>query len=104
MDYHAQKFLSYFTKSDFTQLGIGLFSPVLCRMFSTILLDTLCLGHFPIFVFLKLSQLIPELVKFYRSAAGDPEDRVTNVRKVRRHYDFVVIGDSSSILEILIAR
>ena len=35
-------------------------------------------------------------MKFYRSAAGDPEDRVTNVRKVRRHYDFVVIGDSSS--------
>ena len=39
--------------------------------------------------------LSPELVKFYRSAAGDPEDRVTNVRRVRRHYDFIVIGDSS---------
>ena len=39
--------------------------------------------------------LSPELVKFYRSASGDPEDRVTNVRKVRRHYDFIVIGDAA---------
>ena len=39
-------------------------------------------------------------MKFYRSAAGDPEDRVTNVRRVRRHYDFIVIGDSGrKILE-----
>ena len=49
----------------------------------------------------QLNDLSPELVKFYRSAAGDPEDRVTNVRKVRRHYDFVVIGDLSNISEVL---
>ena len=59
--------------------------------------DPLCQGHSHGCVFRnQLNDLSPELVKFYRSAAGDPEDRVTNVRKVRRHYDFVVIGDSSS--------
>jgi len=47
-------------------------------------------------IFATLIPILFELVKFYRSAAGDPEDRVTNVRKVRRHYDFVVIGGGSA--------
>ena len=58
------------------------------------------LPHSPLHLII-LTVIFTELLKFFRSASNDPEQRPKNTKKIKYQYDFIIIGKYLTILQIL---
>ena len=57
------------------------------------------LPHNPLHLII-LTIIFTELLKFFRSASNDPEQRPKNTQKIKYQYDFIIIGKYLTLFDI----